>query len=44
MKNHDKIESEVEKRLQAKDQKKRKRMKVHGKSVFALQHLINKSK
>lgn len=44
MKNHDKIENEIEKRMRAKDQKRRKRMKVHGKSVFTLQRLINKSK
>lgn len=44
MKNHDKIECEIEKRMRAKDRKKRKRMRVHGKSVFTLQHLINKPK
>lgn len=42
MKNHDKIEREVEKRCKEKDRRKRKRMKVSGKSVFLLQHLMDK--
>jgi len=39
---YEKIEKNVEKRLQQKDKKKRKRMKVSGKSVFTLKKLIQK--
>jgi hypothetical protein len=41
MKNHDTIEREAERAYRQKDRKKRKRMKVSGKSVFALQKLID---
>jgi len=42
MKNHDTIEREAEKRYRQKDRRKRKRMKVSGKSVFTLQKLIDR--
>lgn len=43
MKEHDTIEHELERRLKEKDRRKRKRMKVSGKSVFTLQRLIDKN-
>lgn len=43
MKNSDTMEHELEKRLTEKDKRKRKRMKVSGKSVFTLQKLIDKN-
>ena len=42
MKNHAKIEQETERRYKEKDRRKRKRMKLSGKSVFTLQRLIDK--
>lgn len=42
-KKYAKIEREVEKRCREKDRRKRKRMKVSGKSVFTLQKLIDKN-
>lgn len=41
MKNHDKITAEVERKYREKDRRKRKRMKVSGKSVFALQKIMS---
>lgn len=38
------IESEVEKRYKEKDRAKRKRMAVHGKSVFLIQKLADNPK
>lgn len=43
MKKHDTIELEIEKRCCERDKKKRKRMKVSGKSVFTIQKLRDKS-
>lgn len=40
---HNHLEKHVEKRYRERDRKKRKRMKVSGKSVFTLQKLIDKS-
>lgn len=42
MKKFDEIESSSEKKFAQKDKKKRKRMRVTGKSVFTLQQLIAK--
>jgi hypothetical protein len=39
---YDKIETEVEKKAELRDKKKRKRMHQSGKSVFTLQQLISK--
>lgn len=43
MKNHSKIERAIEKKYRAKDWRKRKRMKVSGKSVLVLQRLMEGS-
>lgn len=39
MKNDERLESEIQKQYREKDRRKRKRMKVSGKSVFTLQKL-----
>ena len=43
MNKYNHIEKETEKKYKARDKKKRKRMKVTGKSVFTLQKLMKKS-
>lgn len=44
MKNYDDLSHEVEKRYKKRDHKKRKRMAIQGKQVFALQQMMEKTK
>ena len=43
MKNYENLAKKVEKKYAQRDRKKRKRMKVNGKQVFALQEMMQKT-
>lgn len=43
MKNYENLAKKVEKKYEQRDRKKRKRMNVHGKQVFALQQMMQKT-
>ncbi len=42
MKNYNHLEKQVEKKYKQRDQKKKSKMKVSGKSIFKLRELITK--